>query len=98
MIRITSHEESSATRLFLEGKLAGNSVDVLDECWQVASARRTSVSVDLTGVSFIDFRGKQLLTRMFEKGALLVSRSLMAKCLIEEIKTGKIGPVSPIPK
>jgi len=85
MIRITAHQERLATRLCLEGKLSGDSVDVLDECWQSASTTANSISVDLTDISFIDSRGKQLLVRMFEKGTRLVSRSLMGRCLIEEI-------------
>jgi anti-anti-sigma regulatory factor len=87
MIRITAHNESTSTRLYLEGKLAGDSVAELERCWKVASATRTAVSVDLTAVSFIDSRGKQLLTKMFEKGTQLLSKGLMAKCFIEEIES-----------
>jgi anti-anti-sigma regulatory factor len=87
MIRITAHQEPLATRLCLEGKLSGGSVDVLDECWQAASSQTNSIWVDLTAVSFIDTRGKELLARMFEKGTRLISRSLMGRCLIEEINT-----------
>jgi len=89
MIRITTHDEFAITRLFLEGKLAGEAVGELERCWSAASASKTAVSVDLTAVSFIDNKGKQLLTRMFEKGTRLVSKGLMAKCFIEEIEAHK---------
>jgi len=82
VIRITCHNESAVTRLVLEGKLAGACVDELDKCWQQA---QPPLLIDLTSVSFIDDRGKQLLKRMHEQGIKLVSSSLMSRCLIEEI-------------
>ncbi len=85
VIRITSHNESATTRLVLEGKLAGACVDELDKCWRQASSTQAALLVDLTSVSFIDDRGKQLLTKMHENGTKLVSTSLMTRCLIEEI-------------
>jgi anti-anti-sigma regulatory factor len=85
LIRITCRNEPAITRLTLEGKLAGACVDELDKCWQQASANGSAFLVDLTSVSFIDDRGKQLLKRMQDHGAKLVSSSLMSKCLIAEI-------------
>ncbi|HEY5405122.1 MAG TPA: STAS domain-containing protein [Pyrinomonadaceae bacterium] len=89
MIRITTHDEQSITRLFLEGKLAGEAVTEVERCWNAVSATKGAVSVDLTGVSFIDSQGKRLLTKMFEKGTRLFSKGLMAKCFIEEIESHK---------
>jgi ABC-type transporter Mla MlaB component len=86
MIRITAHHEANTTRLSLEGKLAGDAVGELERCWRVAATTKTSVSIDLTAVSFIDNRGKQLLVEMFEGGARLISKGLLARCIIEEIK------------
>ncbi|HKZ03585.1 MAG TPA: hypothetical protein VJ180_15185 [Pyrinomonadaceae bacterium] len=86
MLRVTACKELAITRLRLEGKLAGDSVDELEKCWRRTSADETSFLVDLTSVDFIDGRGKQLLTKMYQTGALLLSKSLMAKCLIEEIE------------
>ena len=42
--------------------------------------------VDLTNVSFVDEQGKELLARMHNKGIKLFSKSVMTKCLIEEIE------------
>lgn len=86
MIRITAQQESSTTRLFLEGKLAGPCVDELDKCWQTCPSDEVAVLVDLTNVSFVDDHGKELLARMHNKGIKLFSTSLMTKCLIEEIE------------
>ena len=86
MIRITAQQESSTTRLFLEGKLAGRCVDELDKCWQACPTDEAAVLVDLTNVSFVDDHGKELLARMHSKGIKLFSTSLITKCLIEEIE------------
>ncbi|HYV12426.1 MAG TPA: hypothetical protein VE980_16120 [Pyrinomonadaceae bacterium] len=86
MIRITAQQESSTTKLFLEGKLAGRCVDELDKCWQTCPSDEVAILVDLTNVSFVDDHGKELLARMHNKGIKLFSTSLMTKCLIEEIE------------
>ncbi|PWT89793.1 MAG: hypothetical protein C5B55_10770 [Blastocatellia bacterium] len=85
MIRITAKNESAGTRLLLEGKLSGASVSELEKCWHTNLANWTALLVDLTNISFIDDVGKELLIKMSSKGTKLVSRSLMTKCLIEEI-------------
>ena len=85
LIRITCRNESAITRLVLEGKLAGACVDELDKCWHDAPGKWSSLIIDLTGVSFIDDRGKQLLKQMHDHGATLISSSLMSRCLIEEL-------------
>lgn len=85
MIRITTHNQSTDTVFLLEGKLAGDSVSELEKCWRIA-ATNTCVSVDLTAVDFIDTRGEQLLAKMFKEGARLLSKGLMARCIIEEIE------------
>lgn len=72
-------------RLVLEGKLAGACVDELDKCWQQAASNGGPLFVDLTSVSYVDERGKQLLRQMHDRGAKLFSRRLLSKCVIEEI-------------
>jgi anti-anti-sigma regulatory factor len=85
VIRITCHDEAEITRLVLEGKLAGQCVDELDKCWHSAPAKWASLVIDLTGVSYIDEGGKQLLKQMLDHGATLISSSLMSRCLIDEL-------------
>lgn len=85
VIRITCHDEAETTRLVIEGKLAGPCVDELDKCWHGAPAQWTRLLIDLTAVSFIDERGKQLLKQMRDHGAKLISSSLMSRCLIDEL-------------
>jgi anti-anti-sigma regulatory factor len=85
LIRITCNQESAVTRLILEGKLSGACVDELAKCWLQVLSSDSDLLIDLTSVSFIDDRGKQLLMRMHENGTKLVSTSLMSKCFIQEI-------------
>ncbi len=86
MIRITAKQESSTTKLFLEGKLSGPCVDELDKCWQESSCSEAVLMVDLTNISFVDEHGKELLARMYKKGIKLLSTSLMTRCLIDQIQ------------
>lgn len=74
-------------RLVLEGKLAGACVDELDKCWQQTLSNGAPLLIDLTSVSYVDERGKQLLKRMHDRGAKLYSRRLLSKCVIEEISS-----------
>lgn len=90
MIRITAQQESLVTRLFLEGKLSGPCVDELDKCWQSCPSSEMALLVDLTNVGFVDDHGKELLTRMHNKGIKLFSKSVMTKCLIEEIENSAV--------
>jgi anti-anti-sigma regulatory factor len=89
VIRISCHNDSAALRLVLEGKLAGACVDELDKCWQQAASNGGPLLVDLTSVSYVDERGKQLLKRMHEQGVKLFSHRLLSKCVIEEIDSSK---------
>jgi anti-anti-sigma regulatory factor len=90
LIRITCNKEAAVTRLILEGKLSGACVDELAKCWlQASSSDQPDLLIDLTSVSFIDDRGKQLLMRMHKNGTRLVSTSLMSKCFIQEIDDAK---------
>ena len=91
MIRITAQQESLVTRLFLEGKLTGPCVDELDKCWHTCPSSEMALVVDLTNVSFVDDHGKELLVRMHNKGIKLFSKSVMTKCLIEEIENTSLG-------
>ena len=85
VIRISCHNESAMMRLVLEGKLAGACVDELDKCWQQTSSNGAPLLIDLTSVSYVDERGKQLLKRMHDHGVKLFSRRLLSKCVIAEI-------------
>jgi len=87
MLRITIHEERHAITLHLEGTLAGQSLRVLEECWQGTIARRgkSILRVDLTDVTFVDDAGEACLAAMHRQGARFVAVDCMTKAIIAEI-------------
>ncbi|MGH7208395.1 MAG: STAS domain-containing protein [Nitrospiraceae bacterium] len=86
MLKITIHPEAGATRLILEGRLAGPWVEELDRCWRgVAATEPSHAVVDLSGVTFIDPEGKALLTMMWQQGAKLHAAGCLTRCIVEEV-------------
>jgi anti-anti-sigma regulatory factor len=92
MFKITSRNDSGTIRLIVDGKLTRACVSDLDRCWQAAKLLEPerSILMDLTGVTFIDECGKELLARMHEEGTAFLCAGLMTKFLIEEIKNAEI--------
>src|SRR6266446_5078844 len=79
MLRITIHHAAGSLTFQLEGTLVGPWVPELKDCWQSAlvSQPAKAVRVDLTGVTFIDAPGKELLAAVHARGA----RFICADCL-----------------
>ena len=71
--------------LGLEGKLAGPWVKELDLYWRAATHHIYPVRVDLSSVTFIDEKGKELLDRMHRDGAELVTTGCLNKFIVEGI-------------
>jgi outer membrane protein TolC len=87
MLRVTTkvEEEQARVTLKLEGKLAGPWVDEFERCWCLTVEKWKNVVVELTGVTFIDSKGKCLLAKIHGQGAKLIGTGLMTKSIIEEI-------------
>ena len=79
--------EPATCCLIVEGTLSGAFVDELEKCWLELSSTRCNdmVRVDLTGVSYIDDKGRQLLKRISSEGAELRATGVMIRGIIEEI-------------
>ena len=90
MLRITTHESPKMTRFQLEGKLAGLWVRELENCWRThgSSGNARRFCIDLTGVTFIDAAGKDLLTALHRSGAYFVAVECMTKAVIDRITCG----------
>ena len=88
MRKITTHVADDATRITLEGRLAGPWIHELERCWResehAAAGRR--VIVDLTGVTFVEQEGKALLTRMCQAGADLLATGCCMRSIVEDAK------------
>ena len=94
MLRITVHENQESLTFQLEGRLAGDWVKEVEECWQstLAHQRKPIVRVDLTGVTFIDDAGKTCLAAMHRQGAELVAADCLTKDIVAEIRQGRSEP------
>ena len=92
MMRISQIHEGEQQRLLVEGKLSGDWVDVLEKCWFEAQTAPNGVPmrIDLSGVTYVDDKGRELLARMIQDGAELRATGVMTRAVIEEI-TEKIA-------
>lgn len=90
MLKISVKEDSSSVALDVEGRLAGPWVAELEECWKREEARTAGkpCSVRLCAVSFIDDAGKQLLSRMHERGTILQGNGCMVRAIVAGITRG----------
>jgi outer membrane protein len=87
MFRITTQKKRSKTLLTVEGRLAGESVSTLEQCWRELHGGSPSekFSVDLCGVSFIDAAGKTLLKEIHRQGGRLVAQGCLNQETVKEI-------------
>lgn len=97
MLKITGPKEAMpvSMSIILEGKLAGPWVEELNAYWsQVSGNQQRGVVIDLTGVTFIDADGKELLTTLWQQGAELRAAGCLTRCVVEEITgSGRIDPL-----
>ena len=94
MIRISEIRKGSQRRLLVEGTLSGDWVEVLDKSWLEARTPRNGepIRIDLSGVTWIDDKGRELLARMIRDGAELRATGVMTRAVIEEITAGEASP------
>jgi outer membrane protein len=87
MFRVTTQKKRSKTLLTVEGRLAGESVSTLEQCWRElhASSPSERFAVDLCGVSFIDAAGKTLLKEIHRQGGRLVAQGCLNQETVKEI-------------
>lgn len=90
MLRITVHDDLRSLTLQLEGRLAGQWVQVLEDCWHTAQARQHKfpLRVDLTGLTSIDAAGRARLAAMHREGAEFIAADCLTKAVVTEITQG----------
>ncbi len=87
MLKITRRNEGSTAVIRIEGRLVGPWVKELEACWRsVAASETRPVRVDLTGVSYIDDAGVELLKTMCQERVDMKVKGCFTACLIETIK------------
>jgi len=96
-MRITVHEQPAVITLRLEGSLAGPRVRGLDECLQttLASVRKPTICVDLTGVTFIDDAGQECLAAMQRRGVEFIAPDALTKGIVAEITQKALSDSGP---
>jgi outer membrane protein len=87
MFRVTTHRKRSKVLLTVEGRLAGESVATLGQCWRElhAASPTEKFNIDLCGVSFIDAAGKTLLKEIHRQGGRLVAQGCLNQATVKEI-------------
>ena len=87
MIRISEIRKGSGRRLLVEGTIAGDWLAVLEKSWLEAQASRNGepMRIDLSGVTWIDDKGRELLKRILQDGAELRATGIMTRSVIEEV-------------
>jgi hypothetical protein len=87
VIRISEIRKGSKRHLLVEGTLAGDWVEVLEKSWLEAQSSRNGepMRVDLSGVTWIDDKGRKLLKRILQDNAELRATGIMIRAVIEEL-------------
>ena len=87
MLRITTERKRGKLILSVEGRLAGQWVAALEQCWRElrASSPQEKFSVNLCGVSYIDAAGKVLLKEIHQQGGHLVAEGCLNQAIVREI-------------
>jgi outer membrane protein TolC len=104
MLKVTKETVGREIWLRVEGKLAGPWLEEFRDCWLANSgmAGDQPLVVDLSGLTFIDAQGKQLLGWIHQAGGRLVGTGLMTKSIIEELtgpgkaQSGKSSKTTPL--
>ncbi len=87
MLRITTENKRGKLTLSVEGRLAGQWVGALEQCWRElhAATPRQKFSINLCGVSYIDNAGKVLLKEMHGLGGELIAEGCLNQAIVNEI-------------
>ena len=89
MLKITSRTTGESKTLVVEGRLAGPWIGELEQVWRELTQQHVgSLVVDLTGVTFIEPAGKDLLRTMWRGGAELLASGCCSRSIVAEITAG----------
>jgi ABC-type transporter Mla MlaB component len=93
MLRITVHDKPADLTFQLEGRLAGQWVPVLLECWRSTLAARSVqiLHLDLRGVTSIDAAGRACLAALHRQGAEFIADDCLTSAVVAEINQMPLG-------
>ncbi len=87
MIRITETRDGSQPELIVEGTLSDGWTDALETSWVEAQSRLNGkrLLIDLSGLTYVDEKGRALLARIMESGAEIRAAGIMNRTVVDEI-------------
>jgi outer membrane protein len=87
MLRITTETKAGKVILLVEGRLAGQWVAALKQCWNELHQAwpKAKFQVDLCGVMFIDEAGKVLLREIHRQGGELLAEGCLNQWIVSDI-------------
>jgi outer membrane protein len=87
LLRITTEQKRGKLVLSVEGRLAGQWVAALEQCWRDlrASSPGGKFNINLCGVSFIDAAGKVLLKEIYRQGGHLLAEGCLNQAIVKDI-------------
>src|ERR1051326_9003379 len=90
MVRITTETTEESTVLKVEGRLVPPWVEELENCRRrIEAKRRNAVVLDMRSVTFAGMEAKQLLARIHDSGAQLVTSGILMNTLVEQLNSKK---------
>jgi len=100
MLRVTTSNLENARTMKVEGRVKGPWVLELKKAWleSVGLAQGQPIRVDLSGVSFADAEGRNLLLQMQREGAVLLGPSAYIQEILELASTRSAKPNSNYPE
>lgn len=87
MLRISVADDAGLRTYRLEGRLTGQWVSELEECWRQAQDKGSieRVRFDLTQVTSIDTAGKSFLAARHSEGAEFTASCCLMRAVVSEI-------------
>lgn len=87
MLRITVLDTPEVITFKLEGKLSGQWVQVLEECWQRVVTRHGNqvFHIDLTDVTYVDDSGRSCLASLHGRGVRFTAADCLTKAIVADL-------------
>ncbi len=89
MIRILQADEPNAITITVDGQLVDDCIEAVETCSYQAMGRGRPVHLFLRDVSYIDDRGRSLLSRLAGKGVQLRAAGVYSSYIVAEIGRGQ---------
>jgi hypothetical protein len=84
--RLTEAKDRFGTVINIDGQLAGDCVQVIEDCCSHALSSGTPVSLFLRDVSVVDEAGRDLLSRLADQGVRLLASGIYTSHLVENLQ------------